>query len=98
MQHKVEKLERSVRILKKKQLVSVKADEQKISLKAVESKLNQRTTERVNITDEVANANTATTGDILLLIKNLPYEMKDNEDVEKLIHEGMGLDVSVKLI
>ena len=87
MQHKVENLEKSIRILKEKQSVSVKADELEIRLKAMENKLNQRITERVNITDVVANASTATTDDRLLLIKNLPYGMKDNEDVVKLIHE-----------
>ena len=95
VQHKVENLEKSVRILKEKQSVSVIADELEIRLKAMENKLNQRITERVNITDVVANASTATTDDRLLLIKNLPYGMKDNEDVVKLIHEGMGLDISV---
>ena len=98
VQHKVENLEKSVRILKEKQSVSVKADELEIRLKAMENKLNQRITERVNITDVVANASTATTDDRLLLIKNLPYGMKDNEDVVKLIHEGMGLDISAKSI
>ena len=78
--------------------MSVKADELEIRLKAMESKLNQRITECVNITDVVASASTATTDDRLLLIKNLPYGMKDNEDVEKLIQEGMGLDISVKSI
>ena len=98
VQHKVENLEKWVRILKEKQSVSVKADELEIRLKAMENKLNQRITERVNITDVVANASTATTDDRLLLIKNLPYRMKDIEDVVKLIHEGMGLDISVKAI
>ena len=84
--------------MKEKQSVSVKADELEIRLKAMENKLNQRITERVNITDVVAHASTATTDDRLLLIKNLPYGMKDNEDVMKLIHEGMGLDISVKSI
>ena len=98
VQHRVENLEKSVRILKEKQSVSVKADELEIRLKAMENKLNQRITERVNITDVVANASTATTDDRLLLIKNLPYGMKDNEDVVKLIHEGMGLDISAKSI
>ena len=97
VQHKVENLEKSVRILKEKQS-AVKADELEIRLKAMENKLNQRITERVNITDVVANASTATTDDRLLLIKKLPYRMKDNEDVVKLIHEGMGLDISVKAI
>ena len=78
--------------------MSVKADELEIRLKAMENKLNQRITERVNITDVVANASTATTDDRLLLIKNLPYGMKDNKDVVKLIHEGMGLDISAKSI
>ena len=55
LQHKVENLEKSVRILKEKQSVSVKADELEIRLKAMENKLNQRITERVNITDVVAN-------------------------------------------
>ena len=59
--------------------MSVKADELEIRLKTKESKLNQRTTERVNITDVIANASTVTTDDRLLLIKNLPYGMKDNE-------------------
>ena len=98
VQHKVENLEKSIRILKEKQSVSVKADELEIRLKAMENKLNQRITERVNTTDVVANASTATTDDRLLLIKNLPYGMKDNEDVVKLIREGMGLDISVKSI
>ena len=98
VQHKVENLEKSIRILKEKQSVSVKADELEIRLKAMENKLNQCITERVNITDVVANASTATTDDRLLLIKNLPYGMKDIEDVVKLIHEGMGLDISVKSI
>ena len=98
VQHKVENLEKSVRILKGKQSVSVKADELEIRLKAMENKLNQRITERVNITDVVAHASTATTDDRLLLIKNLPYGMKDNKDVVKLIHERMGLEISVKAI
>ena len=79
-------------------LLSVKADELEIRLKAMENKLNQRITERVNITDVVANASTATTDVRLLLIKNLSYGMKDNEYVVKLIHEGVGLDISVKSI
>ena len=98
VQHKVENLEKSIRILKEKQSVSVKADELEIRLRTMKNKLNQRITERVKITDMVANASTATTDDRLLLIKNLPYGMKDNEDVEKLIHEGMGLGISVKSI
>ena len=36
------------------------------------------------------------TDDKLLLIKNFSYRMKDNDDVEKLIHEGMGFDISVQ--
>ena len=47
VQHEVENLEKSVRILKEKQSVSVIADELEIRLKAMENKLSQRITERV---------------------------------------------------
>ena len=47
VQHKVENLEKSVRILKEKQSVLVKADELEIRLKAMENKLNQRITSKM---------------------------------------------------
>ena len=85
----LEKVKKSIRIVKQKQSQSIKHDEFEERLKIVEAKLmkqehNDRTSDiRSNI-------------DTVLYVRNLPYGMKDDDDARSLISDGLGLNSEIR--
>ena len=84
----LEKVKKSIRIVKQKQSQSIKHDEFEERLKIVEAKLmkqehNDRTSDSSNI-------------DTVLYVRNLPYGMKDDDDARSLISDGLGLNSEIR--
>ena len=98
VQNNLKKLENSVVILKKNMVKSVTSDELEVRLKAIEDKLKKQHADiQTTAVNDVMMADPS--GDAIhdrqVYVKNLSFGMKDDDDVEKLIKEGMGLNISV---
>ena len=98
VQNNIRILENSVIILEKK-VKSVKSDELEERLKTIEDKLNKQHSDiQTAVENDVmlADPRGDAINDRQVRVKNLPFGMRDDEDVKKLIEEGMRLNISVK--
>ena len=91
----IEKLQKTVKTLKTTQMDAVKSDPFGKRLKLIERRLEERDRVPENI---AANNNTAGMDDKMVRVKNLPYGMQDEEDVNKLVRDGLGLNVTIKSV
>ena len=83
----LEKVKKSIRIIKQKQSQSIKHDEFEDRLKIVEARLKKQGN---NVTSNKYD------NDAVLLVKNLPYGMKDDEDAQLLLSDGLGLNIRIR--
>ena len=83
----LEKVKKSIRIIKQKQSQSIKHDEFEDRLKIVEARLKKQEN---NVTSNKYD------NDAVLLVKNLPYGMKDDEDAQLLLSDGLGLNIRIR--
>ena len=84
----LEKVKKSIRIVKQKQSQSIKHDEFEERLKIVEAKLMKQ--EHNDQTSDSSNIDT------VLYVRNLPYGMKDDDDARSLISDGLGLNSEIR--
>ena len=97
----IEKLQKSVKTLKTKQMDAVKSDAIDKRLRLIERKLDER--DRVpdgmavnsNVT---AMENRLNVDDKMVLVKNLPFGMQDEEDANKLVRDGLGLNIKIQSV
>ena len=97
----IEKLQKSVKTLKTKQMDAVKSDAIDKRLRLIEKKLDER--DRVpdgmavnsNVT---AMENRLNVDDKMVLVKNLPFGMQDEEDANKLVRDGLGLNIKIQSV
>ena len=56
----------------------------------IETRLKERENNQVTPNNSV--------DDKCVIIRNLPFGMRDKEDVQQLLHDGLGLDTNIKSI
>ena len=100
VQNNIRILENSVIIIEKKvkSVKSVKSDELEERLKTIEDKLNKQHSDiQTAVENDVmlADPRGDAINDRQVRVKNLPFGMRDDEDVKKLIEEGMRQNISV---
>ena len=64
-------------------------------LKVIESRLEERDRVPKNI---AVNNNMTGMDDKMMRVKNLPYGMQDEEDVNKLVRDGLGLNITIQSV
>ena len=73
--------------MKQKQSLSIKHDEFEDRLKITEAKLKKQES---NVTSNKHD------DDAVLLVRHLPYGMKDDEDAQLLLSDGLGLNIRIR--
>lgn len=92
-QSTVQKLQKSIKVIKRNQR---KTDNLEERIKSIEDKMRtQRSEEHTPATTVDVGENT---DDCSIRIHNMPYGQKDNEDVCKLVRDGLGLSIRPKSI
>ncbi len=95
----IEKVNKAVKDIKKKHVQPLKSNKFEERLKLIEDiladKNNRNTT--VNVAATMQGDNNEL-NDRTVYIKNLPYGMKDDEDVHKLLNNALGLNIKAKSI
>ena len=86
----MEKIKKSVKLIKQKQSHNIKSDEYEERLKLIETRLKERENNQITTNNSV--------DDKCVIIRNLPFGMRDKEDVQQLLHDGLGLDINIKSI
>ena len=80
-------LKKAMKVMKQKQVRTIASDEYEERLKHAERKLklleNKRETESAPLSDGNLNGSAAS-----VIIRNLPYGMKDAEDCHQMLHDG----------
>ena len=88
-------LKKAMKVMKQKQAKTIASDEYEERLKHAERKLklleNKRETESAPLSDGNLYGSAAS-----VIIRNLPYGMKDAEDCHQMLHDGLGLDLNIK--
>ena len=88
-------LKKAMKVMKQKQARTIASDEYEERLKHAEKKLklleNKRETESAPLSDGNLNGSAAS-----VIIRNLPYGMKDAEDCHQMLHDGLSLDLNIK--
>ena len=74
---------------------AVKSDPFDKRLKLLERRLEEHDQAPENI---AVNNNMTGMDDKMVRVKNLPYRMQDEEDINKLVRDGLGLNVTIKSV
>ena len=86
-----EKLQKAMKLMEKNSKTASAFLEKRIT--AIENRLNSH-----SATPNAAHSASNEHGDRMVTVSNLPYGMKDEDDVNKLLREGLRLNVAVKSI